>query len=76
MSRARYPLHELRDLLAPTATLRGVVVAVTDGVVEVATERGLRRAPAAGRTFTAGDRVSLREGSVYPAAQAARTYSL
>jgi len=35
------PLAKLRRILAPTTATRGLVVAVEDGVVKVATRRGL-----------------------------------
>lgn len=71
-----YPLHELRALLAPPArALMGQVVAVRDGLVEVATPQGLHRARA-GATLRVGARVSIRDGVASPAATPGARYVL
>ena len=58
------PVESLRRLIAPSSPMRGVVVAVEDGVAKVATRRGLMEYPAPDGLLS-GDQVAITaEGNI------------
>ncbi|EXJ14427.1 hypothetical protein [Imhoffiella purpurea] len=71
-----FPLQELRRLLRPDTPKRGVVSRVSGQRVQVATSGGIVAAMAGTSALAVGQRVTLRDGIVYPAPVAAVNYPL
>jgi hypothetical protein len=72
---SRYPLQELRRLLAPETVTRGTVVRLSGQSAAIATAKGLVTARAGG-SLSVGATVTLSEGTAYPAARATAVYAL
>jgi len=72
---SRFPLHELKRLLADTPAVSGIVVSVTGEQARIATPQGLVTARTSS-PLSPGVRVLLREGTAYPAASPTQCYPL
>ncbi|ABK45365.1 hypothetical protein Mmc1_2874 [Magnetococcus marinus MC-1] len=62
-----HPVHDLRHLIASKRSVSGRVVAVTGGMVRVATARGVVQVM--GRDLAVGDRVLVENGITRPVSQ-------
>jgi hypothetical protein len=71
-----YPLTTLKALLGQTSARAGRVVRIAGNGVQVATAAGLVHAQGSGAALTVGQAVTVRDGVVYPCAQAGARYAL
>ena len=55
-----HPVHDLQRLIASRQAISGRVVAISNGVVRVATAQGVMEVP--GNGLIVGDRVTVRNG--------------
>ncbi|MBW7901276.1 MAG: hypothetical protein H3C26_07355 [Rhodocyclaceae bacterium] len=69
-----FALRELQGLIARRADTSGVVVAVLDGAVRVATRTGAVTVPAGAERLSVGDRVTLADGRALRAPVARASY--
>ena len=71
---SRFPLIELKRLLADSAPVSGIVVSINGDQVRVATPQGVVTARTSS-AIQAGIRVLLQNGLAVPVAKSIRSYS-
>ncbi|ABK43857.1 hypothetical protein Mmc1_1346 [Magnetococcus marinus MC-1] len=62
-----HPVHDLQRLVASQKSVAGRVMAVTGGIVRVATGQGIVQAT--GKNLAVGDRVVVENGTTRPISQ-------
>ena len=71
---SRFPLSELKRLLADSAPVSGIILSVQGDQARVATPQGLVTARTSS-TIPAGSRVLLQNGQAIPVTKSIRSYS-